>query len=152
MPVVIQNDFPTEILDEHGRYALDGIQIEVEENGIATGKIRFKHRPGETFRPAGEWPGQWGDFTHEADGHGLDAIGNDNSGEAILGKELMSLYAEHGVEMAYDDVSGAHLDPGLVHEARATEITYFKNMGVYDKGCANYTTPTFSIKPRWGVL
>ena len=50
-----------------------------------------------------------------------------------MDRELMSLYVQHGVEMACDDVSGAILDPHLVHEARGTEIEYFRGMGVYER-------------------
>ena len=35
--------------------------------------------------------------------------------------------------MACDDVSGATLDPGMVHAARKTEMDYFKGMVVYDQ-------------------
>ena len=45
----------------------------------------------------------------------------------------MAIYAENGMQMASDDVSGANLDLALVHEARATEIEYFRGMGVYER-------------------
>ena len=91
------------------------IQVEVDGGGNTTGRVRFKKRPGEVCRPVGLWPGHWGDFTHESEGHSLDAKGhNDNDGEAILDRELMTFYVQHGVEMAYDDVSGAILNPHLV--------------------------------------
>ena len=122
-----------ELVDSLGRFALDGIQVETLENGVETGRVRLKQRPGEVYRPTGSWPGHWGDFTHEVDGHGLDAKPDDIEGEAILNKHLMSLYVQHGVEVACDDVSGALLDPNLIHEARSTEIDYFKNMGVYER-------------------
>ena len=35
---------------------------------------------------------------------------------------MSALYVENGIEYAVDDVSGALLDPGLVHEGRATEM------------------------------
>ena len=107
----------------NSRVDLGGIQVEVNGGGKTTGRVRFKKKPGEVYRPVGSWPGRWGDFTHECDGHSVDAKGDsDNNGEAILDRELMTLYVQHGVEMAYDDVSGAILDPHLVHKARGTEI------------------------------
>ena len=45
----------------------------------------------------------------------------------------MSLYIQNGAAMACDDVSGAVLDPGMVHTARKTEMDYFKGMVVYDR-------------------
>ena len=50
----------------------------------------------------------------------------------MLLQELNSLYVQHGVEAATDDVSGAWLDPGMVREGRAVEMDFFKTMGVYD--------------------
>ena len=35
--------------------------------------------------------------------------------------------------MAFDDVSGAELDPKIVKEARKIEIEYFRKMGVYTR-------------------
>jgi hypothetical protein len=112
---------------------LDGIQIEVEEDGVATGNLRIKKRPGEIYRPVGQWPEHWGDFTHELDGHGLDASSENVDGETMLNEAIMSLYLQNGIETACDDVSGAALDPSMVHEARGTEIAYFKGMGVYER-------------------
>ena len=125
--------YPPEIVDSKGRFCLDGIQMEVDESGEATGKFRVRDRPGVVLKPEGEWPGHWGDFTHENDGHGLDAMPDDQDGENILGKELMSIYVQNGIESANDDVSGADLNPTMVHEARATEMGFFKGMGVYDR-------------------
>ena len=79
--------------------------------------------------PVGSWPSHWGDYTHEIDGHGLDAKWDDTDGEVLLNQELMSLYVQNGIEVACDDVSGAILDPQMVHDARATEIEYFTGMG-----------------------
>ena len=75
----------------------------------------------------------WSDTSHESDGHGLDAESECHAGEELLDHELKTLYMQNGVQMAYDDVSGAALEPGLVHEARGTEIAYFKGMGVYER-------------------
>ena len=72
-------------------------------------------------------------FTHEPEGHNLDSEHGDVNGEDVLHRELMTIYAENGIQMASDDVSGASLNPALVHEARATEIEYFKGMGVYER-------------------
>ena len=47
---------------------------------------------------------------HEFDGHGVYVMGDDMSGEDILADQLSALYAQHGGEMASDDVSGAWLD------------------------------------------
>ena len=41
--------------------------------------------------------------------------------------------ALHEDELAYDDQSGAELDPSLVREARQSEIEYFRSMNVYHK-------------------
>ena len=43
------------------------------------------------------------------------------------------IYAGNGFEYAVDDVSGALLDPTLVHEGRATEMEFFNGMRVYDR-------------------
>ena len=48
-------------------------------------------------------------------------------------EQLSALYAEDGIEYAVDDVSGALLDPKLVHEGRATEMKFFNGTGVYDR-------------------
>ena len=51
----------------------------------------------------------------------------------MLNNAMSSLYAEAGVEYAVDDVSGALLDPELVHAGRATEMKFFNGMKVYDR-------------------
>ena len=43
-----------------------------------------------------------------------------------------TLYVQHGIEYATDDVSGAALDPRRDREARGVEMDFFKSMGVYD--------------------
>jgi hypothetical protein len=50
----------------------------------------------------------------------------------MMREHISSLYVQHGVEAACDDVSGAWLDPKLVHEGRAVEMELFRSMGVYD--------------------
>ena len=39
----------------------------------------------------------------------------------------------NSMEVAWDDVSGKHLDPGGVRKARTDEIDYYRKMGVYIK-------------------
>ena len=98
-----------------------------------TGRLRSKHRPTRILKPGGDWPQHWGDYTHEQDGHGVDAGPEDYTGEDILKGLIMSLYIQNGVEMACDDVSSATLDAGMVHTARKTEMDYFNGMVVYDR-------------------
>ena len=71
---------------------------------------------------------------HEFDGHGMSVPGEERSGEEIMADQLSALYAQHGVEMASDDSTGAWLDPNLVREGGAVEMKFFKDMGVYDCG------------------
>ena len=82
-------------------------------------KSRTASRASET-----EAPGRsgWADYIHEFDGHGIDADPKDRIGEAILKGELDSLYVQHGVEGAVDDVSGADLDPSLVRAGLEAEM------------------------------
>ena len=44
----------------------------------------------------------------------------------------MSLYVQNGIEMACDDVSGAMLNPEMVHDAIGVEMFCFKGMGMYE--------------------
>ena len=46
---------------------------------------------------------------------------------------MSTLYVESGIEYAVDDVSGALLDPKLVHEGRGVEMKFFEGMHVYDR-------------------
>ena len=119
-------------IDDDDIFQLSGIQMEVDGDGKMTGKLRSKHRPTEILRPGGDWPHNLDDYTHEQDGHGVDAGPDDRTGEEILKGLIMSLYIHKGAEMACDDVSGAALDPGMVHTARKTEMDYFKGMVFYD--------------------
>ena len=54
--------------------------------------------------------------------------------------------------LAFGDVSGEQLDPGLVQQARAEEIMYYEKMGVYKKvpkqECYNRTGKA-PIQVRW---
>ena len=124
---------PVDIVDNNGKLCLDGIQMEVNDDGKMIGMFWSKHRPTEVFKPGGEWPQHWDDNTHERYGHGDDAGTDDRTGEEILKGLIMSLYIQNGVEMACDDVSGATLDPGMVHAERKTEMDYFKDMVVCDR-------------------
>ena len=90
-------------------------------------------RPAGVLKPIGEWPEKWADYIHEIDGHGVDALPEDRQGENILINKLCSLYVQHGIEEAIDDVSGACLDPALVKAGRILEMNYFKDMKVYER-------------------
>ena len=51
----------------------------------------------------------------------------------MLYNGMSALYAQHGVEYAIDDVSGALLDATMVHAGRATEMAFIEGMKVYDR-------------------
>ena len=85
------------------------------------------------LKPKGDWPENWPDTVHEFHGHGFGADPLDRRGEGILDAHVSSLYVQHGVEYASDDVSGADFDPKLVKAGRAVEMGLFKNMAVYDR-------------------
>ena len=69
---------------------------------------------------------------HEDDGHNISEEARSRGGEKLLKKELCALYADNGIEYAVDDISGALLDPKLVHEGRAPEMKFFNCVRVYD--------------------
>ena len=48
----------------------------------------------------------------------MDSQPEDRQGETILINELCSLYVQHGIEEATDDVSGAYLGRALVKAGR----------------------------------
>ena len=132
--------YPPEIVNDKGEFGLSGIQIEVDGQNEPTGRFRQRpknseatSRPAGVTHPKGDWPSNWADYTHEFDGHGIDAAAEDRTREDILTQEIYSLYVQHGVEEAYDDVSGACLDPGLVRAGRGVEINFFETMGVYER-------------------
>ena len=59
---------------------------------------------------------------------------------------------EDQLEAAWDDVSGAELDPNMVREARREEIEYVRKMHLYDKVHINEckrTTGKMPIIVRW---
>ena len=122
--------YPPEIVDSKGKFCLDGIQMEVDGEGNATGKFRDTKRRTPMAKPGGEWPEHCGDYTHEFDGHGVDAGPDDRQADDLLSAELMSLYVQNGVEMLAEDVSGANLDPAAMQKARGVEMDYFKGMSL----------------------
>ena len=50
-----------------------------------------------------------------------------------MNNAMCSLYVQADVEYAVDDVSGALLDPKLVHAGRSVEMKFFDGMKVYDR-------------------
>ena len=120
--------YPPEIVNSKGQFDIDGMQMEVDAQGELSGKFRVQ-RPAGVLKPRGDWPENWTDCVHEFDGHGLNSLPKDRSGEEVLQAELMTLYVQNGIEGAYDDVSGAGLDPATVRAGRATEMGFFKDMG-----------------------
>ena len=83
------------------------------------------------LKAIGDWPESCLDNIHEFNGHGVDDLPEHSSGEAILKRELDSLYVQNGIEGAVDVVSGATLDPGLVRTGYKFEMGCFKTMGVW---------------------
>ena len=69
---------------------------------------------------------------YEFDRNGVNVMGDDRSGKDILVDQLSAVYAQHGAEMASDDVSHAWLDSTLVRDGRAVEMKFFKDMGLYE--------------------
>ena len=90
-------------------------------------------RPGETLKLKGDWPENWLGTVHEFDAQGIDSDPLDRTGELILDAHVCILYAQHGVEYASDDVSGADFDLKAVKTGRAVEMGFFKDMVVYDR-------------------
>ena len=70
------------------------------------------------------------DSHHEAEGHYINGANCDREGETLLSNGMSALYAQHGLAYAVDDVSGALLDPTLVHEGRSTEMKFFDGVKV----------------------
>lgn len=66
-------------------------------------------------------------------------------------EDAEELLDEEGL-VAFDDVSGDERCPSMVHNARAEELQYFKEMGVYEyasiEGCLR-TTHRAPISTRW---
>ena len=53
---------------------------------------------------------------------------------ATMNKSSTKCHEEDEQLVAWDDVTGAMLDPDLVKEARKAEMVYFKKMNRYEKG------------------
>ena len=72
-------------------------------------------------RPAGEWPDNWGDSVHEADGGcdepGMHISGRPQDGSEIIRQLLSKLSQKEGLDIAWDDVTNEDLDPQLVKKA-----------------------------------
>ena len=90
-------------------------------------------RPAGVLKTIGKLPEKWAHYTHDNDGHGVDSLPEYRRGENIFINEVCSLYVQHGIEEATDDVSGAYLDPALVKAGRILEMNYFKEMKVYER-------------------
>ena len=56
---------------------------------------------------------------------------------------------EEGREWAFDDTTGAELDPILVKKARELEMEYFRSMGVYEKVHRSEAIGAKIIRTRW---
>ena len=113
-----------------GKLSLDNIQIEIDGEGWHRGEFR-KVRPIGSTKPPGDRPSHWSDMIHEFNGHGMDVPGEYRSVDDIMADQLSAPYALHGVEMASDNVTGAWLDPILVHKGCAAEMECFNDMGLY---------------------
>ena len=111
---------------------LNAVAIEAEGEEIQVGRFRGNILNPQV-KPKGELPSNLLDTVHETDGHNIDAPNCDRGGETALENCMNSLYAEAGIEYAVDDVSGALLDPTLVHAGRKTEMDFFDGMKVYDR-------------------
>ena len=106
-----------------GKFCIDCLQMEVDGKGDSTGHFRNK-RPDGIVRPPGNWLAEFVDVAHDFDRHVLRSDCDDRSGEDMLAEQLSTLYVQHGIEVAGDDVSGAWLDPALVREGRAVEMSF----------------------------
>ena len=75
---------------------------------------------------------KWRDEVHEEDG-GCDTGGiRPQDGRAILEEEM------HKWEKAWDDITGAELEPGRVANARQDEMRFFRKMDAHtrcSRGC-----------------
>ena len=89
--------------------------------------------PNVVEKPIGDFPHHWGDGLHDCDGHQLHGDVASREGEQLLSGELSALMSNYGVSYAIDDVTGALLDEKLVREARALEMKFCKDMGVYTR-------------------
>ena len=112
---------PVRLACAHNGFDLNVIQMEVGGENRPTGRFMRKRLNG-SCKPAGKWPEQWIDPVREEDGHSIDSLVNDRGRECLLHNGMSALYAQNRIEYAVDDVSGALLDPAMVHAGRATEM------------------------------
>ena len=108
--------YPPGIVDGSA-FDLRGISMEVDGKEQPTGRFR-KRRPAGISKPAGSWPEHWVDPIHDFDGHGVRVEGKDRTGKEFLLNEVNTLYVQHGIETAVDDVNGSWLDPAAVKRGR----------------------------------
>ena len=85
-------------------------------------------------RPVGDWPEHYIDPMHELDGVCDRVHRRVQDGASGLSALMAGLDVRCGIILvAWDDANdNAALRPELVVKARATEIEYFKSIGVYD--------------------
>ena len=124
-------DAPAKVACAHNGFDLNVVQMEVEGER-PTGRFRRK-RLNDSRKPAGKRPEHWIDLVHEQYGHSIDSLVGDRGGEGLLHNGMSALYAQTGIEYAVDDVSGAFLDPAMLHAGRATEMEFFNTMKIYDR-------------------
>ena len=124
---------PVKLACAHNGFDLNVVQIKAEGER-PTGRFRRK-RLNDSHKPAGKWLEHWIDPVHEEDGHSIDSLESVSGcgGKCLLHNGMSALYAQNGIEYAVDDVSGALLDPAMVHAGRATEMDFFNGMKVYDR-------------------
>ena len=109
------------------------VRQEDEHVGAAYVKYQKYSASGGIQKPIGGWPEAWVDFVHEEDG-GEDLRGvRPKNGVNILNESIQALYTKNGEVIATDDVNDVDLEPELVLEARAVEMSFFKKMGVYTR-------------------
>ena len=106
---------------------------------ICRGLAKHKRMDAKGLEPVGElqinaideYDPKMKEQFHEEDGVGLEAGVFDGASEE---NELTKWRMQNAEDLqAYDDVSGAPLDPHIVTETWRTELEFFRNMGVYEK-------------------
>ena len=136
-PTAVQSDDRCGVMDQTHSCVSRGAEDQTLSHVNEIGK-----KP-DLVKPAGNWPGNWGDSVHEEDG-GSDEIGmqlrgaNDvqcgrQEGREMLRNMVAKLSQKDGTITAWDDVSNENLVPQLVMDARQVELDFFKSMHVYDK-------------------
>ena len=91
----------------------------------------------DVIRRAG-CPVDWCDEQHE-----------ENESDELLAHEFALLRVREGHEWAWDDTTGAELDPELVKRAMQLEMEYFHSMGVYEKVPRSQAVGCTIIRTRW---